>query len=149
MKVTDRDRRDFGRAVPTPPVDDADLPAGWTVWTEEDGGRLVLAFRPDEFDGAEYPAPCLPTLTVGRRPPTERKRRAGSTPQGWHVALFLEPEVRVRSMDQRCETRTAAVAAAVEAARDFAAGDVDYRAAYQVPRETYLDALDAATGRDA
>jgi len=40
----------------------------WVVWSDE-GEKAVLAFRPDVFDGDEFPAPCLPTiyLTRGQR----------------------------------------------------------------------------------
>ena len=39
-------------------------------------------------------------------------------------------------------------AAAVDVAERFSAGDVDYRAAYQVPREAYFDRLDEYVGGD-
>jgi len=56
---------------------------------------------------------------------------------------------RVRDADARFDSRSAAVAGAVDLAERFAEGDVDYRAAYQVPREAYLDGLDDLTGREA
>lgn len=122
-----------------------DLPDGWRVWTDDED-TAVLVYRPDVFDSQQYPAPCLPTIRVARRPPTERKRRPGSTPEGWFVSLRLEPEVRVKDADARFDTRDAAEAGAVDLAERFAAGDVDYRGAYQVPREAYLDELDDLTG---
>jgi hypothetical protein len=126
-----------------------DLPEGWQVWTEDPQGGDIIVFRPDVFDSQSFPAPCLPTVQVAERPPDQRKRRAGSEPDGWWVSLTLEPEVRVRDADARFDSRTAAVEGAVDLAERFAAGDVDYRAAYQVPRDDYLDRLDELTGREA
>lgn len=122
-----------------------DLPDGWRVWNDDEG-TTILVFRPDVFDSQQFPAPCLPTLRVTQRPPTERKRRAGSNPSGWFVSLRLEPEVRVKSADAHFETREAAEEGARDLAARFAAGDVDYRGAYQIPRDDYLDELDALTG---
>jgi len=126
-----------------------DLPESWQVWTEDAQGGDILVFRPDVFDTQAYPAACLPTIQVAERPPDQRKRRAGSDPDGWWVSLTLEPEVRVRDADANFDTRTAAVAGAVDLAERFAEGNVDYRAAYQVPRDDYLDELDDLTGREA
>ena len=119
------------------------LPAGWEVWNAEPGGRVVLAFRPDVFDGTAFPPACLPTLTVGpgRSPDARPDRRSASGP--WHVALYLEPDVRVRDVGATLEDRQAAVERAVEVAAAFTAGEVDYRGAYLDPREPYLDRLDA------
>lgn len=119
------------------------LPEGWALWSDEPE-RSVLVYRPDVFDGGAFPAPCLPTIYLarGRRGRHPGRAREGS---GWHVTLFLEPEVEV-SRD-RFRTREAAVEAALERARAFAVGELDYRAAYQVPRPDYLDRLDELTGR--
>jgi hypothetical protein len=115
----------------------------WTVWnrTEE---KLILAYRPDVFDSENFPAPCLPTiyLTRGRR---TRRPGADRTGEDWYVTLYLEPEVE-RSPDSYAD-RDAAVDGAVTLANRFAAGELDYRALYQVPREAYLDELDELTGR--
>lgn len=118
------------------------LATGWQVWHEEDGGRLVLAYRPDVFDSAAFPPACLPTITAapGDSPDQLAEQRARST--AWYRAIFLEPTVRVREADARYETRDDAVAGARELADRFAAGEVDYRGAYQQPREAYLDRLD-------
>jgi hypothetical protein len=124
---------------------DEDLPDGWVVWSEDDA-QLVLAYRPDVFEGQTFPAACLPTIRVRQRPPDRQRRRAGEAHDGWWVSLGLEPGVRLRAADRRAESREAAVAAAVETARAFAAGDLDYRGAYQRPREAYLDELDERTG---
>jgi hypothetical protein len=61
------------------------------------------------------------------------------------VTLYLEPEVN-RDPDAY-DGLPAAVEAAEALTRRFSAGDVDYRELYQVPREEYLDELDALTGR--
>jgi hypothetical protein len=128
-------------------MSDLDAPDGWVVWNEEPDGRLVLAFRPDVFDADEFPAECLPTLYLtrgrkGRRPPGE------STPSvDWHVTLFLEPDVD--DGGERYGSREEAVSGARERAAAFAAGEVDYRALYQVPREDYFERLDELTGREA
>ena len=122
------------------------LPPSWEVWNEEEG-RIVLAYRPDVFDTHDYPAPCLPTiyLTHGRR-----SRRPGAerstTGDSWHVTLYLEPEV---NDDERSyEDGESAREGALALAEQFAAGDIDYRSLYQVPREEYFDRLDELTGRD-
>jgi hypothetical protein len=128
-------------------MDDDDLPDGWVVWNDEPGGRAILAYRPDVFDSRAFPPECLPTLYVSQRSPNQGKRRTDPGPDDdWWVAFYLEPEVRVREFDDSFETRSAAVAWAVEVAGAFADGDVDYRGAYQVPREEYFAELDELTG---
>ena len=122
------------------------LPDGWRVWNEEPSGRAILVYRPDVFGGDDLPAECLPTiyLTNGAR-----KARPGSgqyATDEWHVVLFAEPEIEL--VTETCETREAGADAAVEIAARFAAGEVDYRDAYQVPREAYFDRLDDLVGRD-
>lgn len=124
----------------------AGLPDGWVVWSEEPEGRVVLAFRPDVFDTNSFPAPCLPTMYVTDGSPRPRPG-AGQVETGeWHVRLFMEPEIEVSSATY--DARDAALAGAVDAAERFVAGDVDYRDAYQVPREAYFDRLDGLTGGD-
>ena len=122
------------------------LPPGWGVWSNEDGGRLILAYRPDVFDAEAYPAPCLPTiyLTDG-----SDKRRPGAgqySTSRWTVTLYLEPEVEASSI--RYPDREAGVEGATAIAARFSAGDIDYRESYQVPRDAYLDELDELTGRE-
>ncbi|MDS0258871.1 DUF5820 family protein [Haloarcula sp. S1CR25-12] len=119
------------------------LAEDWTVWNQTEA-KLILAYRPDVFDSENFPAPCLPTiyLTQGKR---TRRPGADRTGEGWYVTLYLEPEV-----DHRADSvpdRDAAVAAAVDLANEFAAGEFDFRAMYQVPRDDYLDELDELTGR--
>lgn len=129
----------------------SEAPDGWTVWNDGDDGRLIWVYRPDVFDSDAFPAACLPTLYVRRQSPGQRRRPgAGSGPDAkWHVTLTLEPEVRVRECDTSETRREDALTAARAVADAFAAGEVDYRAAYQVPRDAYLNRLDELTGRDA
>lgn len=124
-----------------------DLAAGWRVWSDADE-KLVLAYRPDVFDGGDFPAPCLPTIYVTQG---GRNRRPGHDPvpapgTPWYVTLFLEPEVN-READ-RYDTRAAAAEGARDLAAAFATGQVDFRALYQVPREDYLRKLDELTRRE-
>lgn len=134
--------------MPTEPRESPEPPAGWQVWNEEPGSRLVLAYRPDVFDSEAFPAACLPTITVapGKGPDQLPERRV--TQSGWYRALFLEPAVRLRGVDATYDSWEAAVAGANEAAAAFVAGDLDYRGAYQQPREAYLAKLDELVGAD-
>jgi hypothetical protein len=121
-------------------------PAGWERWSVGDDGRVVLAYRPDVFDGGAFPAACMPTLycTRGRR----NARRPGAerdTVLDWFVTLYLEPEVT--AAERRFDDREAALDGLRMLAADFADGAIDYREHYQVPREAYLDELDELTGR--
>jgi hypothetical protein len=127
------------------PSDD-DLPDGWTVWNDEPGGRRILAYRPDVFDSDQFPAACLPTLYVAAGAPNRPAAEAElGTTDVWRVEFFLEPEVEMVPA-RTYDTRDDALAGARDLAAEFARGDLDYRAAYQVPRETYLDRLDELTG---
>lgn len=123
------------------------LPEEWVVWNDEPDGRSILVYRPDVFDTQAFPAPCLPTIYVTNG---SQRRRPGASQidtDEWHVTLFLEPEVKADA--EKYDDRGIAVEAAVAYAERFAAGDVDYRGLYQVPREAYLERLDELTGRDA
>ncbi|AGB37278.1 DUF5820 family protein [Natronococcus occultus] len=127
------------------------LPDAWEVWSAEDDGRLVLAYRPDVFDGEAFPAPCLPTLylTHGkrtRRPGTNPTDRTAAT--DWFVTFYLEPDVSLNETN-RFETRAEGLERTVELARQFDDGGIDYRALYQVPREEYFERLDELTGRSS
>ncbi|MFC7136991.1 DUF5820 family protein [Halobaculum litoreum] len=127
-------------------VDPSALGDGWRVWNEEPGGRAIVVYRPDVFDADRFPAPCLPTvyLTNG-----SRRARPGSgqyRTDEWHVTLFLEPEVEAES--RTFDERAAAVDGVADVTSRFAAGAIDYRGAYQVPREAYLDELDALVRGD-
>lgn len=123
-----------------------ELPEGWEVW-HDDGGRAVVVFRPDVFEGAAYDAAHLPTLYVSTRSPDVPMRRGDESSDEWHVACTLEPEVHVASLESSHEMRVDAVEAAVEAARRFSRGDVDFEGVYAAapPRE-YLNRLDELTG---
>jgi len=120
---------------------DDTLPDGWRVWTDGSDGRAIVVYRPDVFDADGFPAPCLPTVYLtngsGRRRPGSGRRETDE----WHVTLFLEPEVEAES--RTFGDRAAALAGLHDVTARFAAGDVDYRGVYQVPREEYLDELDA------
>lgn len=118
------------------------LSEGWVVWSDE-REKVVLAFRPDVFDGGAFPPPCLPTiyLTRGQRDRRPGGRRVGAD---WHVTLYLEPDVS-RGPDSYPD-REQAVRGAVGLAAEFATGEMDYRDLYQVPRPEYLDRLDELTG---
>lgn len=121
-----------------------EAPDGWTVWSEGDR-RVVLAFRPDVFDGGAVPPACLPTIYLSRGRRSRRPgRREPSADDPWVVTLFLEPEVHLDPAEY--DSRPAAVEGALELAAAFAAGEVDYRACYQVPREAYFERLDELVG---
>jgi hypothetical protein len=126
-----------------------ELPEGWTVWNDEAGGRQVLAYRPDVFDTEQFPPACMPTLYVAAGAPNRPASEAEFDPtEVWRVEFFLEPEVEATSA-RTFDTREEALEGARELAAEFARGDLDYRDAYQVPREAYLDELDELTGGDA
>lgn len=122
------------------------FPEGWAIWSDEPDGRAVYVYRPDVFDSQAFPPACLPTISVAPsspdRPPGER------VGDDWYVTLYLEPDVRLREYDGRFDSRTAAVTGAREVATAFAAGEIDFREYYQVPREAYLAELESLTGRE-
>jgi hypothetical protein len=127
---------------------DEDLPDGWTVWNDEPGGRAIFAYRPDVFDSDQFPAACLPTLYVAAGAPNRPAAEAElGTTDVWRVEFFLEPDVTLVPARTH-ESREAALDDARDLADQFARGELDYREAYQVPRETYLDRLDELTGRE-
>jgi hypothetical protein len=120
-------------------MDPADLPDGWSIWNE-DAHTVVLVYRPDVFDTAAFPAPCLPTIYVTKG---ERDRRPGPNEPDpddpWYVTLYLEPDVDRPA--ETAHTRREAEAVAADLARRFAEGEMNLRGLYQVPREDYLDRL--------
>jgi hypothetical protein len=127
---------------------DEELPEGWTVWNDEPGGRRILAYRPDVFDTEQFPPACLPTLYVAAGAPNRPAAEAElGTTDVWRVEFFLEPDVTLVPARTH-DTREEALAGARELADQFARGDLDYREAYQVPRDEYLDELDELTGRE-
>ncbi|APW99509.1 hypothetical protein CHINAEXTREME_17815 [Halobiforma lacisalsi AJ5] len=134
---------------PTEPPAGTEFPDAWTVWSQGDDGRLVLAYRPDVFDGDEFPAACLPTLYLTHG---KRTRRPGTNPtttgaSDWFVTFYLEPDVTLEGA-RRFSTRGDALERCRELARAFDDGEIDYRDCYQVPRERYFEKLDELTGRE-
>jgi len=121
-----------------------ELPSGWRVWNEEPEGRVIFAYRPDVFDSDAFPAACLPTIYLTNGSPQRRPGAGSVETDHWQVKLFLEPEIEATAT--RYDDREAAVDGAVETARQFADGEVDYRACYQVPREAYFEELDELVG---
>ena len=122
-------------------------PDGWSVWSSDADGRLVLAYRPDVFDGSTFPPPCLPVCYVtpgAKSRPPGRNPTDRSADDDWFVTLTLEPEVSVTT--ERVADREAALATARDLTERFHAGDLAYESAYQVPREAYLERLDELTG---
>lgn len=131
-------------------TDELELPTGWTIWHEEPARRLILAYRPDVFSGGEFPAECLPTIFISDRPHRHRRpeqRDESYSSDIWHLTFFLEPDVVLHSENHG--NRDQAVDAAIRLAEQFSTGDLNYRGAYQVPREQYLDQLDQLVSRDA
>ncbi len=120
------------------------VPDGWRVWNKEPSGRVILTFRPDQFDGDDLPAACLPTIYLTNGSRRSRPGAGQYATDQWHVVLYLEPEIE--AVAETYETRSAAVDGTLDVAARFAAGDVDYRAAYQVPREEYFSRLDELVG---
>lgn len=120
------------------------LPDGWQVWSDE-ATRVVFVYRPDVFDTAAFPAPCLPTIYVTKG---KRDRRPGPHEPApddlWHVTFYLEPDVSRPA--ETAETRLEAMATARTLARRFSEGEFDLRSMYQVPRADYLDQLEDLVG---
>ena len=124
-----------------------DPPPGWTVWNDEPRGRRILVFRPDVFNESnDLPAPCLPTILISNRSEAPRPGASRIRTGTWRVVLTLEPEVEATR--EEYDSRDAAVAGANDLAARFTAGEVDYRAAYQVPRAGYFERLDEVLSRE-
>jgi hypothetical protein len=122
------------------------LADGWRVWNADDT-RLILAYRPDVFDGTAFDPACMPTiyLTRGRKTKRPEGNRRLPPDAPWTVTLYLEPDVNTDP--EFHDGREAAVEGTLALAERFAAGEVDYRSVYQVPRERYFEELDRLTGR--
>ena len=120
------------------------LPDGWRVWNEEPSGRAILVYRPDVFGSGDLPDECLPTIYLTNGARNARPGSGQYATDEWHVVLFLEPEIE--AVSETHESREAGAAGAVDVAERFAAGEVDYRGAYQVPREDYFARLDEFVG---
>ncbi|ELZ94251.1 hypothetical protein C440_11538 [Haloferax mucosum ATCC BAA-1512] len=124
-----------------------DLPDGWTLWNDEQEGRRILAYRPDVFNESSFPAECMPTIFVWNG---SRAKRPGATQirtETWHAVLYLEPEIE--AVVEEFDSRETALEGAEAIAQQFADGEIDYREAYQIPREDYFDKLDELTGRES
>ncbi|GAB7090206.1 DUF5820 family protein [Halorubrum luteum] len=120
------------------------LPDGWEIWNEEPEGRTILVFRPDVFNDDRLPPECLPTIYLTNGSRRARPGAGQYVTEEWHVVLFLEPEIEAAA--ETYDERSVAVDAAVDIAARFVEGDVEYRAAYQVPRDAYFERLDELTG---
>lgn len=121
-------------------MDERTMPPGWEQWHAESAGPVILTFRPDVFDATSLPPECLPTLTVKSERDPRRGRPSTDVDGRWVVELRLEPEIVLDRAVQ--ETRSAAIDTGWELAAAFAAGELDYRSAYQLPREAYFAQLD-------
>jgi hypothetical protein len=121
------------------------LADGWEIWNKEPQGRIILAYRPDVFNTTDYPAACLPTITIapGTSPNAPRDHRQASS--AWHVALYLEPRVRVTTKDATVPTRPAAIEHALSLSHEFSDGNIDFDAAYIDPRPAYITKLNELT----
>ncbi len=125
-------------------LDESALGEGWTVWNADDE-RVILAYRPDVFDGSTFPAPCLPTVYIARGRRTRRPEGNRNLPPDapWLVRLRLEPDVD--RQPEAYDSRSEAIDAAERLTQRFSVGEIEYRQLYQVPREPYLEALDGLT----
>ena len=131
---------------PAGDADASDPPPGWTVWNDEPRGRRILVFRPDVFNESnDLPAPCLPTILISNRSEAPRPGASRVRTGTWRVVLTLEPEVE--AVTEEFDGRAAAVSGANDLATRFVDGEIDYRAAYQVPRPAYLERLDEVLDR--
>jgi len=83
--------------------------------------------------------------------PDERARNArpgSGQPVRDRVARRPLLRAEIEAIAETYESPEAGAAAAVDVAERFVAGDVDYRAAYQVPREEYFERLDEYVGEE-
>lgn len=122
---------------------DADLPDGWTVWHDRPDDIVVLAYRPDLFDGSNYPAACLPTIAI--KPERVRGRRGRPRPAGaassWTATLTLEPDVEIAR--RTGDDRKTAIEAGLTLASAFVGNEFDLRSSYPDPHRPYLERLEA------
>ncbi|MDZ7688560.1 MAG: DUF5820 family protein [Halobacteriales archaeon] len=94
------------------------LPEGWVVWSEDDG--LVVCYKPDVFDGDDYPCPCLPLITV-----TKADRGTVGGREGWHVTFHVEADVPAHSLRKTVAGYDEAVDYVVKTATKFNEGVYD------------------------
>jgi hypothetical protein len=117
------------------------IPDDWTLWSVDDS-RLILAYRPDIFDGSDTDPACMPMIYLSRGRRSKRPEGNRNLPPDapWVIRLHLEPDVT--ASPRYVEDRADAVSECISLTRAFIDGEIDYRALYQVPRERYLDRLD-------
>ncbi|MFB6187422.1 MAG: DUF5820 family protein [Halobacteriaceae archaeon] len=125
-------------------MDESELPPGWVIWNNEPNGRVILAYRPDIFDTNEFPAQCLPTISITPNHPDQHPRSSSSE---WYVLLYLEPEVRVFDRESTHPFREQAISSALNLAQVFSNGQIDFADVYQVPRPQYIATLEKLTGK--
>lgn len=142
---TIHERETFVGRQPTAGMSLPELPSGWRVWNEETDGRVILAYRPDVFNAETFPAACLPTIYVTNGSPRRRPGAGAAQTDSWQVKLFFEPDIEATTT--RYDGREAALEGAVETAQSFVDGEIEYREAYQVPREAYFEKLDELLGQ--
>lgn len=94
-----------------------DLPNGWEVWSEEDG--LVICYKPNVFNGGEFPPVCLPTISAGR---SERG--------GWKVSFYIEADVEARRLRKEFKEYSDAVNYIVDLTEKFNKGNFDIKDFY-------------------
>jgi len=94
------------------------LPEGWVVWSEDDG--LVVCYKPELFDGEEYPRACLPLITV-----TKADRGTIGGREGWRVTFHIEADVPAHSLRKTVTGYDEAIEYVVETAKKFNAGEYD------------------------
>jgi len=119
-----------------------ELPDGWVVWSEDDG--LVVCYKPDIFDGDQYPRACLPLITV-----TKADRGTVSGREGWRVTFHVEADVPAHSLRKAVVGYDEAIEYAVEIATKFNAGEYDPAEFYAEGdvREEYVARLRRETER--
>jgi hypothetical protein len=121
------------------------LADGWEVWSDEQT-KVVLAYRPDVFNTADFPAACLPTIYLTKGKQSRRPGRDRPSPDdAWYVTLYLEPEVDAGQ--ESFDSKEQAHSYVATVSEQFAVGDLDYRGLYQVPRPDYFEKLDELTGQ--
>lgn len=95
-----------------------ELPEGWVVWSEDDG--LVVCYKPDVFDGDQYPRACLPLITV-----TKADRGTVGGREGWRVTFHVEADVPAYSLRKVVTGYDEAIEYVIEIAMKFNEGVYD------------------------
>ena len=117
-----------------------ELPEGWVVWSEDDG--LVVCYKPDVFNGDEYPRPCLPLITV-----TKADRGTVGGREGWRVTFHIEADVPAYDLRKVVIGYDEAIDYVVEIATNFNAGEYDFAEFYAEgdARDEYVARLEEET----